>query len=263
MKPTYISFGAGVQSSALLCLAEKGEINCVRGALFADTGSEPQSVYDWLDFIKQKIKKIPIHIIKSERGNLHDYALKGSHNPVPLHGIVKSDNFYKSIMGRRSCTFLFKILPIQQKIRKLEGIKKYARLPKDSISLALGISKDESHRAKPSRIPWIQNIYPLLDRGLYRKDCADIVHNFLGRFPPRSACVFCPYLSNKNFSEIKKNKSDWNIATDFDDKCRNQNNSVIQYVHRSKVPLRDAEVDDLSGQISGFLDSCEEAHCGL
>ena len=67
MKPCYISFGAGTQSSALLLLSEQGVIKGIKGAIFADTGSEPQRVYDWLDFIKTKIKKTPIHIIKSDR----------------------------------------------------------------------------------------------------------------------------------------------------------------------------------------------------
>ena len=92
MKPCYISFGAGTQSSALLLLAEQGVIPHIKGAIFADTGSEPKKVYDWLDFVKTKIKKIPVHIIKSERYPLHDYAFKNTHNPVPLHGrIIKLD----------------------------------------------------------------------------------------------------------------------------------------------------------------------------
>ena len=260
MKPCYISFGAGTQSSALLLLAEQGVIPHIKGAIFADTGSEPKKVYDWLDFVKTKIKKIPVHIIKSERYPLHDYAFKKTHNPVPLHGRIIKTN--KSVLGRRSCTFLFKVLPIQSKVRELEGIKKYQRLPEDSIEIALGISKDESHRAKPSRIKWIKNTYPLLDKNLYRGDCKKIVYDYFGKYPPSSACVFCPYLNNKNFEEIKKNKKDWDMAVLFDKRCRNQNKNIVQFVHRTQVPLDKAEVEDRSNQI-GFLDSCEEAYCGI
>ena len=203
-KPIYISFGAGVQSSALLCLAEKGEVKDIKGAIFADTGSEPQAVYEWLEFLKTKIKKIPIHVITTKRGKLHDYALSVSHNPVPLYGIMKKDNKLKSVMGRRSCTFLFKILPIYAKVRELEGIRKYQRVKPDSIQIALGISKDEEHRAKPSRVRWVENIHPLLYRDLTRENCKKIVYDYLGKEPPRSACVFCPYLNNKNFASIKK-----------------------------------------------------------
>ena len=262
MTPRYISFGAGVQSSALLCLAEKGEVEGVKGALFADTGSEPQAVYDWLKFIQTKIKKIPIHIIRSSRGKLHEYAVKDKHNPVPLFGTIQDGYKLKNVMGRRSCTFLFKILPIQYKIRELEGIKKYQRLPEKAIQLVLGISQDEKNRAKTSRIKWIENIHPLLDRGLTRQDCKNIVYKFLGKCPPRSACVFCPYLNDDNFSEIKKNKRDWDIAVKFDKECRNQSPKVVQYVHRSKVPLGEADLKDRSYQL-GFKMSCEEAHCGL
>ena len=165
-------------------------------------------------------------------------------------------------MGRRSCTSLFKIYPIKSKIRELEGIKKYQRLAEDSIEVALGISKEEDHRAKPSRIKWIKNVFPLLEKGLYRGDCKKIVYDYFGKYPPSSACVFCPYLKNKEFEENKQNKKDWDMAVLFDKRCRDQNKKVVQFVHRSHVPLDQAEISDKSNQL-GFLDSCEEAYCGL
>ena len=261
-KPVYLSFGAGVQSSALLCLAEKGVVNGIKSALFADTGSEPEAVYNWLDFLKTKIKKIPIHILRTKRGNLHDYALSVPHNPIPLHGIIKKNNVFKGVMGKRSCTYLFKIMPVYKKIRELEGYKKYQRLKPGSVQMALGISRDEINRAKPSRVQWVENVHPLLDMNLTRANCKEIVFDYLGKYPPRSACVFCPYLNNKNFIDIKKNKKDWERAVKFDEACRNQNKSIVQYVHKSKVPLSKVNLNEGADQL-GFDMSCEEAHCGL
>ena len=50
MKPDLrvLSLGAGVQSSALALMIEKGEIPMVDCAIFADTGAEPEKVR-WLD----------------------------------------------------------------------------------------------------------------------------------------------------------------------------------------------------------------------
>lgn len=52
---TYLSLGAGVQSSALLILSAKGLYNCPKAdiAVFADTGDEPQWVYDYLVVLQE------------------------------------------------------------------------------------------------------------------------------------------------------------------------------------------------------------------
>ena len=49
-----LSLGAGVQSSTLLMKIYNGEIAPVDYAIFADTGNEPQEVYDWFEFYLTK-----------------------------------------------------------------------------------------------------------------------------------------------------------------------------------------------------------------
>ena len=51
-----LSLGAGVQSSTLALMIEKGEIENVSAAIFADVKGEPQEVYDWLNYLKKQIK---------------------------------------------------------------------------------------------------------------------------------------------------------------------------------------------------------------
>lgn len=51
-----LSLGAGVQSSTLALMASKGEIGPMPDfAVFADTGGEPQSVYDWLQWLEKQL----------------------------------------------------------------------------------------------------------------------------------------------------------------------------------------------------------------
>ena len=47
-----ISLGAGVQSTAMALLAHHKEIKPPDYAVFADTGWEPQAVYDHLDWLE-------------------------------------------------------------------------------------------------------------------------------------------------------------------------------------------------------------------
>jgi len=58
-----LSLGAGVQSSALALMIEHGEIPMVDCAIFADTGAEPEKVYEWLDYITSKVS-YPVHIVQ-------------------------------------------------------------------------------------------------------------------------------------------------------------------------------------------------------
>ena len=51
-----LSLGAGVQSSTLLMKIYNGEIAPVDAAIFADTGNEPKEVYDWFEFLKEKVE---------------------------------------------------------------------------------------------------------------------------------------------------------------------------------------------------------------
>ena len=48
-----LSLGAGVQSSTLALMIEKGEIPMVDAAIFADVKGEPKAVTDWLEYLKK------------------------------------------------------------------------------------------------------------------------------------------------------------------------------------------------------------------
>ena len=50
-----ISLGAGVQSSTMALMAVRGEITPMPDcAIFADTGAEPQYVYEWLNWLEMQ-----------------------------------------------------------------------------------------------------------------------------------------------------------------------------------------------------------------
>jgi hypothetical protein len=71
-----LSLGAGVQSTTLLLLSASGELEHLDAAIFADTGAEPQAVYDHLDRLEEQVAKpagIPIYRVSY--GNLGDDLL--------------------------------------------------------------------------------------------------------------------------------------------------------------------------------------------
>ena len=65
---TILSLGAGVQSSTLALMAAKGEIKPMPDcAIFADTGAEPQGVYDYLDWLEKQLP-FPVHRVMEGKG---------------------------------------------------------------------------------------------------------------------------------------------------------------------------------------------------
>ena len=59
-----LSLGAGVQSSTMALMADKGEFGVKPdAAVFADTGWEPKPVIQHLEYLKSVIS-YPIHIVK-------------------------------------------------------------------------------------------------------------------------------------------------------------------------------------------------------
>lgn len=117
-----LSLGAGVQSSTLALMAAHGEIDMPDCAIFADTQSEPDSVYKWLHWLEQQLP-YPIHRVTT--GNISEIALvvrtsKNGNNyqqSAPPAWITEGDGRINLL--RRQCTVDFKIDPIRRKLREL------------------------------------------------------------------------------------------------------------------------------------------------
>ena len=171
--------------------------------IFADTQAEPQHVYDTLNWLEQLVS---FPIIQTSWGDLSANtwkALRGE--PVPERGhygsaYIDLPVFSATGLSRRQCTTIYKIRPIKAKIRELTGLHPN-RL---DVTQYLGISVNESRRAKPSRDRWITNRYPLIEAGWDRKDLLTFLDdNFEGHPIRRSACWFCPFHTNAEWKEIR------------------------------------------------------------
>ena len=239
-RATVLSLGAGVQSSALLLMAERGIVPRPDFAVFADTGAEPKQVYRWLDYIETKVT-IPIH--RTMWRNLYDDTIANWNNFLMIPAFIDRDG--KKGLGKRQCTNKYKIEQIYREVRKQLG---YAprKHTKHKVTMQMGISVDEASRMKPSRIKWVTNSFPLIDLGLSRADCKKFVVGVLGKAPPRSACTFCPYRSNEEWINMKKtDPASWAQAIEVDEAIRNaKEKNGTMYLHRSCQPLSGADLTD-------------------
>ena len=265
MKQTrMLSLGAGVQSTTVALLAVHGEIEKPEHAIFADTGWEPQEVYDHLQWLTPILEDAGIHVHTVKKGNIREDALNGgtTFQSMPLYSVIDAS----SGIGRRQCTREYKITPITKKQRELIGLKFRERWTPahGKIVNLMGISVDEVQRAKDNRVKYIENEFPLLDLRMKRTDCLSWLSNH-GYRAPRSACIGCPYHTDREWREIKENPKEWADVIAFDRAIRDiHKGGGQQFLHRKLIPLEEVDLrsEEERGQLTLFNNECE-GMCGI
>ncbi len=258
-----LSLGAGVQSSTLALMASAGEVTPMPGAaIFADTRAEPAAVYEWLDWLTPRLA-FPVYRVCNGAGlstNVRRPLRHGYKVAVPAYTESEAGNG----QIRRQCTHEFKIVPIVRQIRALLGIQHRPAGMTVRAILWLGISLDEVYRMKPNRVPWIENRWPLIEARMTRADCLAWMEAHGYRRPPRSACVFCPFHSNREWRHLRDSDSTgWQDALTVDQLIRGGVRGTKErlYLHRSLRPLD--EVDLSTEQEHGQLELWGEECTGM
>lgn len=258
-----LSLGAGVQSSVMALMAESGEIGPrPDAAIFADTGWEPEAVYEHLAWLESQLS-FPVYrvcagsILQDTMDGINSTGQRFASMPFFLKGPDGNG------MGRRQCTKEYKIAPIQRKIRELCGLEKGQRAKGVRVEQWIGISTDEAARMKDAEQKWITNRWPLLEENMSRRDCqAWFAERYPGRKLAKSSCIGCPYHSNEEWRALTD--EEFEEACHFDDSIRyHPKMNQQQYVHRDCIPLRqvDLSTPEEQGQIN-WLDECE-GMCGV
>lgn len=201
-----ISLGAGVQSSTMALMAAAGEITPMpKFAVFADTGDEPQEVYDWLTKLS-KLLPFPVHV--RTRSRLSEHLFEWGHSQIPC--FIRGNNGRPTI-GKRQCTKHWKVIPVQQGIRSATATQR-KRLPPSSVILWQGISFDEMERMARSRAEWIEHRWPLVEMRVTRRHCERWLSDH-DLSAPKSACCYCPLKRRAQWQQMKdRGGSDWALC---------------------------------------------------
>ncbi len=271
---TFLSLGAGVQSSCLALMAARGELGPMPdAAIFADTQAEPKAVMEWLDWLEAQL---PFPVYRVTAGNLAEKAVElKQHQTKPIQyakwlipAFSRSKDGSIGILGRK-CTQDYKVQPLRKKVRELAGIKHGQK--EVTVTQWIGISWDELQRMKASRDPWCQMRWPLIERRMTRRQCLEWMESNGYPEPPRSACTFCPFHSNDEWRRLRDNDQ-----SEFDDAVRFERHMQevakqdgllrdVPYLHRACVPLDqvDLQTDIEKGQaVFDFQSECE-GMCGI
>jgi hypothetical protein len=161
----------------------------------------------------------------------------------------------------------YKIKPIKVEVRRRLGYPHPTRVPAGVwAQMAIGISVDEIHRARTADVAYMRNVFPLLDLGWRRDDCARYLaeHGLTGFV--KSSCVGCPFHDDGFWVCLKADSpTEWADAVAFDTAIRNGSARATAeghplrgefFLHRQRVPL---------GQVvlrTGAVPEADEPGCG-
>lgn len=279
-----LSLGGGVQSSTITEMIIEGFLEPIDAIIFADTGDEPQYVYDHVQYLRGRLTKVNIPLIVVNNGNLLNDLYSGKRF-VALPLLTKqlipiNDKASRVQVGRlqRQCTKEYKIFPIERWIKQELLRRELAKRDKRgairinkgvSVETWLGISLDEVGRMKPSRTRWIDNRWPLIDLRMSRADCIRWLQDRGLPVPNKSSCRICPYHTIPYWRETRDTRpGDWIQVTGFDSDLRNGNLRLSAtakgevFLARDCIPLieLDLSTSQENGQMS--LDICDEGYCG-
>jgi hypothetical protein len=240
-----LSLGAGVQSTTLALMIARGEFSeHVDGAIFADTHWEPADVYRHLDWLTAQV---PFPIYRVSAGDIKAGILArrnttgGQYSPIPW--FIKNPDGSDG-MGRRQCTSEYKLTPIMWKVRELLGVGRTGYIAPGTVEQWVGISTDEASRMKDARQQYITTRWPLIERGMSRKQCITWLDAHGYHSPPKSACVGCPFHSQATWEQMRVSQPE-----EFEDACRvdaalregeARGMNGLEFMHPARIPLREA-----------------------
>lgn len=267
-----ISYGGGVQSTAMIVLAAQGKLGKVDAALFSNVGddSEHPRTNEYVREIMQPWaaeRNFPVHELHRTLKDgttqtlwqrMMDYDGEKLREPIPVYG-------FSGAPMSRSCTADHKIKVLGRWIRQ--------NVPKDQLpcDVLIGISVDEIHRANRGKDEkWERRQYPLLDLGLRRSDCVEVIKDVGLPVPPKSSCFFCPFHSLNVWSELRRDEPKlFERAAILEDKLierRTNRGMEPVFLTRKAKPLREAVTEagpTLFPTNDGVFNDggCDEGYC--
>lgn len=273
---TVLSYSGGVQSSALLWMVLRGDIEVDKENFYilnADPGMENSETYKYIEMMRPIVKEKGFEIIIVDGPNLYEDIINLKNTDK-----TRFDNppFWTS-SGQLSqgCTQFYKIAPMDREVRwileKNYGISRKTKNLGDNIVCKwIGFTYDEVVRVKPSPTKYAYFDYPLIDMGMKKKDVIAYLNDNDIPIPPRSVCNACFANGLMTFSEMWNNRlDDWQQAINVDESIRDLSQVGIRqkcFVSKTKIPLKYLPTSVLPGILDGDIEneySCDSGYCFL
>jgi 3'-phosphoadenosine 5'-phosphosulfate sulfotransferase (PAPS reductase)/FAD synthetase len=250
MRTDVWSFGGGTQSIAIAVLIAQGKLPKPKHAIFADTGREASET---MEYFEANVKPIFDKCGLTLEIAPHSLATVDLYDK---HGLTLIPAFTADGASRTFCSNEWKKSVLNRYLRSLG----YG--PKNPVRSWIGISKDEIGRAKESDTKWNENYYPLLfGVTMNRADCYNLIREYGLPDPPKSSCWMCPYRRNAQWRRLRDHyPGDFEKAVALDVEIRAKDKYNAVYLHDSRVPLSEANLEDEETDQNSFVFG-EVKHC--
>lgn len=183
-----------MQSTAIILLALEGRHPKPDLVVFADTGSERPRTYNTVKQIQRLCRAGGIEFITVQCWN---------DDPTSKFDRLHIDYMKRQtlpMVGQAICTVKWKIRPVRRAIRQ----RIETSGPKPWAKMWLGITTDEAHRQRESDVQYLENRFPLIEKGWSREDCKGYLReNYPWLRVEKSGCFMCPYQSKHGWASLK------------------------------------------------------------
>ena len=249
------SYGGGTQSVAIAVLIAQGKLPKPEWIGIADTGRESTETWEYTDnWVRPLLAAVglAIDVVPHSLATVDLFGLKGD---------LLIPAFTQGGALSTFCSTEWKKRVIQRRLRELG----YG--PKKPVETWIGISLDEIGRCKSSGVEWQTYAWPLIwtTPATRRSDCYAIVEAAGLPTPPKSACWMCPFRSNRAWAHQRDHyPQDHQKACAFDEAVRARDKQGGVWIHKSRVPLREADLDlaeQPQGSLFGEVSGCDSGMC--
>lgn len=244
-----MNYGGGRQTTAMLILVKRGILPRPDLIVIADTERENPSTWEYREEVTEPLAQsmgLTIEIAPRSLAYVDLYAHNGD-LLLPVY----------TATGKMSafCSTEWKQRVVRRYLREQHGVH--------SATAWIGYALDERKRYKPTKEdatgPWYRSV-PLLDLGLTKRDCRQVITDAGLPMPPPSACWMCPNKPNEEWRYLRDNyPPEFEQACQLDEEIRAEDQDRGHpgvWLHHSRQPLRtaDLEADDRGD---------ESRQCGL
>lgn len=262
-----ISYGGGVQSTAMIVLAVQGKIPA-DVALFSNVGDDsehPATLSHVRDVMIPwaESQGFPIHELSRRKRDGTTETLYGQLTKPGSRSVGIPVRMSNGAPGNRSCTADFKIRVVNRWLRQ------HGASEANPAIVHIGISTDEIQRVSNRRPDkFTLPTYPLIELGLSRSDCQSVIASAGIPVPGKSSCYFCPFHRPQAWAEMARDEPDLfekscNLEDHLNTVRRNIGKDPVHFT-RFGVPLRSAigpAQDMLPGFASADMDTCDSGYC--
>lgn len=251
------SSGGGVQSTAISALIVRGELPKPDLAVIVDTEREKSTTWEYLESVTAPALAsvgVVIHRVPKSKYSRVDFLGGAQCKTILIPAYTSQSGNAQPGKLSTFCSSEWKRYVKRRWVTKECGVKKAQDW--------MGFSVDEIGRAarmiKANPGKWGVR-FPLLELGMSRGDCLDLVKEMGWPAPPRSSCWMCPNMHMREWREVQAGP-DWEKVVAFEREIRLHDPHV--WLTDQCVPIETADFSVINETMWGDTGAeCESGQC--